>query len=170
MTSDELVHIENQKQAADQVSISNSIGSLRFLSSNNWRDFVEDISVVEKILSSEHSGIYPLMDFNTRDEYRHSVERIAKHSSLSESAIAHRALQFANNGYRNQPEFPRAGHIGYYLIGKGYKQFTKESGVRFPFLDRVKQSCQRIPLLLYIGLAFFLAAVMAGTLVFRNWE
>ena len=33
MTSDELVHIENQKQAADQVSITNSIGSLRFLSS-----------------------------------------------------------------------------------------------------------------------------------------
>ena len=59
MTSDELVHIENQKQAADQVSISNSIGSLRFLSGNNWRDFVEDISVVEKILSSEHAGFTP---------------------------------------------------------------------------------------------------------------
>ena len=75
MTSDELVHIENQKQAADQVSISNSIGSLRFLSSNNWRDFVEDVSVVERIFHAENSGIYPLMDFHTRDEYRHSVEK-----------------------------------------------------------------------------------------------
>ncbi len=92
MTSDELVHIENQKQAADQVSISNSIGSLRFLSSNNWRDFVENISVVENILTTENSGIYPLMDFHTRDEYRHSVEKIAKASNQPESAIAHMAL------------------------------------------------------------------------------
>jgi cyclic beta-1,2-glucan synthetase len=170
MTSDELVHIENQKQAADQVSISNSIGSLRFLSSNNWREFVEDISVVDKILASEHAGIYPLMDFHTRDEYRHSVERIAKYSSLSESAIAHRALQFANNGLRNQPEYPRAGHIGYYLIGKGFPQFIKESGTRFPVLDRIKHIGQRIPLLLYTGMAFLLAIIMAGTLVLRNWE
>ena len=78
MTSDELVHIENQKQAADQVSISNSIGSLRFLSSNNWREFVESVSVVDNILRTENSGIYPMMDFHTRDEYRHSVEKIAK--------------------------------------------------------------------------------------------
>ena len=170
MTSDELVHVENQKQAADQVSISNSIGSLRFLSSNNWRDFVEDISVVEKILTSENSGIYPLMDFHTRDEYRHSVERIAKFSSLSESAIAHRALQFANNGLRNQPEYPRAGHIGYYLIDKGFSQFVKDSGARFPFLEQVKQIGRRMPLILYTGLAFLLAMIMAGTLLFRNWE
>ena len=59
MNSDELVHIENQKQAADQVSISNSIGSLRFLSSNNWRDFVENISVVENILRRRFTGFIP---------------------------------------------------------------------------------------------------------------
>ena len=170
MTSDELVHIENQKQAADQVSISNSIGSLRFLSGNNWRDFVEHISVVEKILSSEHAGIYPLMDFHTRDEYRHSVERIAKHSSLSESAIAHRALQFANNGQKTQPEYPRAGHIGYYLVGKGFNQFIKESEARFPFWERVKQAIRRVPLFLYAGTAFLLASIMAGSLLLRNWE
>ena len=82
------------------------------------------------------------MDFHTRDEYRHSVERIAKHSSLSESAIAHRALQFANNGQKTQPEYPRAGHIGYYLVGKGFNQFIKESGARFPFWERIKHNRQ----------------------------
>ena len=170
MTSDELVHIENQKQAADQVSISNSIGSLRFLSSNNWRDFVEQISVVEKILASENSGIYPRMDFHTRDEYRHSVERIAKDSHLSESAIAHRALLCANNGLRNQPEYPRAGHLGYYLVGKGFRQFTKETGTRFPIIERIKQIGQRMPLLLYAGTSLLLACIMAGTLILRAWE
>ena len=45
---EELVHLESQQQAADQVSISNSIGSLRFLANMDWREFVEDMSVVER--------------------------------------------------------------------------------------------------------------------------
>ncbi len=131
MTSDELVHVENQKQAADQVSISNSIGSLRFLSSNNWREFVENVSVVENILKSETSAIYPLMDFHTRDEYRHSVEKIAKSSHHSESSIAQFAVRLANEGHLVHPEYPRSGHLGFYLIGKGLKKLIKESGARY---------------------------------------
>ena len=41
LTIDQLVQSENQQQAADQVSISNSIGSLRFLGAMDWREFVE---------------------------------------------------------------------------------------------------------------------------------
>ena len=128
MNSDELVHIENQKQAADQVSISNSIGSLRFLSSNNWREFVESVSVVENIFRSENSGIYPAMDFLTRDEYRHSLEKIAKASKQAESRIAHIALKLANEGYLSNPENARMGHLGIYLIGKGMQTLAKDSG------------------------------------------
>jgi len=35
------VQSENQQQAADQLSISNSIGGLRFLDAMDWREFVE---------------------------------------------------------------------------------------------------------------------------------
>src|SRR5450432_1019012 len=170
MTSDEVVHIENQKQAADQVSISNSIGSLRFLSSNNWRDFVENISVVEKMLRSENSGIYPLMDFHTRDEYRHSVEKVAKVSNLPESAIAGMTLALANEGYLNRPDYSRAVHLGFYLIGRGIKQLIKESGAQFGFGERVINFIKRIPLLLYAGSSILLAAIMTGTLILRAWE
>ncbi len=170
MTSDELVHIENQKQAADQVSISNSIGSLRFLSSNNWREFVESVSVVEKILSTENSGIYPMMDFHTRDEYRHSVEKIAKASKLSESRIAQITLNLANEGLLNRPEYARSGHLGYYLIGKGVKNLIKESGAKFSFPERVAGFLKKIPLLLYTGTSLLLASIMAGTLILRSWE
>ena len=170
MTSDELVHIENQKQAADQVSISNSIGSLRFLSSNNWRDFVENISVVENILRSEQSGIYPQMDFHTRDEYRHSVEKIAKASMLSESTIASKALHMANENFIQRPDYPRSGHLGFYLVGKGVGRLVKESGTKFGLGERVKRLLRRMPLLLYAGSSVFLAALMTGTLVLRNWE
>ena len=82
LTSTELVNAENQKQAADQVSISNSIGSLRLLSAMDWREFVETHSIVEQTLRKDNEGIYGLMDFATRDRYRHVVEHIAKKSKL----------------------------------------------------------------------------------------
>src|SRR4029077_12870213 len=40
-TIEQLVQLENQQQASDQVSISNSIGSLRCLGAIDWREFVE---------------------------------------------------------------------------------------------------------------------------------
>ena len=51
LTIGQLVQSENQQQAADQLSISNSIGSLRFLSAMDWRRFVETMSVVEQTLA-----------------------------------------------------------------------------------------------------------------------
>src|SRR5204863_3616026 len=53
LTIKKLVQSENQQQAADQVSMSNSIGSLRFLGSTNWRDFVESRSAVEMVLRED---------------------------------------------------------------------------------------------------------------------
>src|SRR5208283_1846978 len=50
LTIEQVVHAENQQQAADQVSISNSIGSLRILGATEWRKFVESTSAVEQIL------------------------------------------------------------------------------------------------------------------------
>src|SRR3990170_3866121 len=44
LTIKQLVQSENQQQAADQVSMSNSIGSLRFLDAMDWRAFVETMS------------------------------------------------------------------------------------------------------------------------------
>src|SRR5690606_7026421 len=79
-----LVLAETQKQAADQVSITNSINSLRLLSKLDWREFVENISLVEQTLREDLDGVYSSMDFFTRDNYRHHVEKIAKHSRLSE--------------------------------------------------------------------------------------
>src|SRR5688500_1228458 len=43
-TIEQMVQAENQLQAAEQVSISNSIGSLRMLAVTDWRDFVEAMS------------------------------------------------------------------------------------------------------------------------------
>src|SRR5512143_3516251 len=58
LTIDHLVQSENQQQAADQVSMSNSIGSLRFLGVVNWREFVETMSNGERTLREDPHNTY----------------------------------------------------------------------------------------------------------------
>jgi hypothetical protein len=47
-TIEQQIQAEIQQQAAEQVSIANSIGSLRFLGTMDWQEFVETMSVVEQ--------------------------------------------------------------------------------------------------------------------------
>ena len=91
-TIEQVFQQASQNQAADQVSIGNSIGSLRFLGATEWRDFVEAMSVVEHALRADPAGVYAAMDFATRDHYRHAVEQIAKRSRLSEDEVARQAV------------------------------------------------------------------------------
>ena len=95
LTIEQLVQSETQQQAIDQVSMSNSIGSLRFLAAMDWREFVETHSVVEQTLHGDPAGVYGQMDFATRDRYRHAVEKLAKSSPLSEGDVARHAILLA---------------------------------------------------------------------------
>ncbi len=112
------VQAGNQQQAADQVSIGNSIGGLRLLAQIDWRDFVEATSRVEALLRQDPPDCYARMDFQTRDRYRHVIERIAWSSSLSESAIARLALEMAQVA-QGETATGREGHVGFYLVDRG---------------------------------------------------
>ena len=116
LSSNELVQQENQKQAADQVSISNSISSLRFLSNTDWREFVEDTSIMEATLKKDAAGIYTAMDFDTRDYYRHVVENIAKKSDYTEQKVAELIVGFTTEAVEKNGD-KRCTHVGYYLRG-----------------------------------------------------
>ena len=87
-TIEQLVQSESQRQATDQVSISNSIASLRFLDATDWREFVEAMSVVERTLREDPPDVYGKMSFATRDRYRHVIEKIARNSNSSEGEVA----------------------------------------------------------------------------------
>ena len=152
---EQLVQAETQKQAGDQVSISNTIGSLRFLGSMDWREFVETMSVVEHKLQEDPGGLYGRMDFATRDQYRHVVEEIAKGSLLSESDVARKAIQLAHDGtggnVGHDGDDDRAAHVGFYLVDKGRSRLEQAAKMRFSAAQTLHRLGRRIPLLLYLG-------------------
>ena len=102
-----LVESESQAQAADQVSMGNTITSLRFLSLTDWRDFVEDQSAVEHTLRGDPAGVYANMNFATRDLYRHAVEEIAKRSTLTQNEVAQMAIRHAEAASASQQKRPQ---------------------------------------------------------------
>ena len=82
-TISELVSAEIQKQAVNQVSVSNSIGSLRLLSSLDWRDFVEEHSIVEQTLRKDpdqrHLGHGDLVRSHQLRRHRQRVAELGRH-------------------------------------------------------------------------------------------
>ena len=165
LTIEQLVRSENQQMAADQVSISNSIGSLRFLGAMDWRAFVETMSAVDQVLREDPGGAYGRMDFTTRDRYRHVVEKIAKRSRLHEVLVARKAIVLAGEGAaRNGPD-DRAAHVGYYLIDRGLRRLQREAEVRLPTVEALRRGAGRFPLLLYLGSILLLTSFFTGGLV-----
>ncbi|MCR4302153.1 MAG: hypothetical protein NUV51_11120, partial [Sulfuricaulis sp.] len=169
LTIRQLVQSENRKQAADQVSMSNSISSLRFLGAMDWRTFVEEMSDVERTLREDTGGVYGRMDFQTRDRYRHVVEKIAKSSRLSESEVAAKAIQLArgNAAHKdgNHGCGDRAAHVGFFLIDKGLAQLEQLAGVRLSVSETIRNWGSRFPLLLYIGTIMLMTTIFTGGLL-----
>ncbi|HXY78991.1 MAG TPA: hypothetical protein VEH47_09270, partial [Candidatus Acidoferrales bacterium] len=164
-TIKQLVQSENQQQAADQVSMSNSIGSLRVLGAMNWREFVESLSAVEEVLREDPSGFYGKMDFSTRDRYRHTVEEIAKSSPRSEPEVARAAIQLAREAAARKGSDEREEHVGFYLIDKGLEQLERKVEVRLSPAEAFRRVSGEFPLLLYLGAITLITIIVAGFLV-----
>ncbi|MBI5056841.1 MAG: cyclic beta 1-2 glucan synthetase [Nitrospirae bacterium] len=168
-TVEQLVQSENQQQAADQVSISNSIGSLRFLGAMDWREFVETMSVVDRILREDPAGGYGRMDFFTRDRYRHVVEKIAKDSRLSESEVARKAIQLAHEAAAGKGSGDRTSHVGFYLIDKGLIQLEQRAEMRLSVFKTLRKSISRFPLFLYLGSITLITLIFTGSLLAKAY-
>ena len=102
LTIEQLVQSENQQQAADQVSISNSIGSLRFLGAMDWREFVETMSVVEQTLREDPGGAL------RQDGLRHARPLPARGRARSRSAAALSEVEVARKAIQLAREAPPA--------------------------------------------------------------
>jgi cyclic beta-1,2-glucan synthetase len=117
---EKLIGHEHRLQALYRLSAGNLINSLRDVSRWSWAEHFESLSVVEKILRQDPGGIYPLIDFNSRDILRHAVERLAKEIEVQEILIAKTAVSLASQASTDQSSVKTPStHVGYYLHDEG---------------------------------------------------
>jgi cellobiose phosphorylase len=176
LTIELLVQQESQSQAANRLSVSHSIASLRYLSAMDWKVFVETQSLVEKTLHADPAGVYGKMDFSTRDRYRHAVEALSRYSRLSEAEVAHKAVQLAADAAQQKGNEDRSAHVGYYLIGAGQALLENLASVRWPWHMFIERGIRRFPLTWFAGgiamttmLATFMLVQQAVTLAVQGW-
>ena len=82
--------------------VANIILSLRTISEQDWSDFFEAVSRLERTLRKDPAGIYPRMDFKTRDMYCKEIEKLSLGSGRGEHELAEILLDLANpNGMNN---------------------------------------------------------------------
>ena len=163
-TIEQSVQAGNQQQAADQVSISNSIGSLRSLGAIDWSDFVESLSVVEQTLRKDPEGSYAEMDFASRDRYRHVLEKVAKESPLSELEVARTVLDLAQRAVQSGAD-ERTTHVGYYLIDNGLSQLEQAVRRRVTSVEILRRIGRRYPLFFYLGSITLLVVVFTAAVL-----
>jgi cellobiose phosphorylase len=160
-----LVQLEAQQQAASQVSISNSIGSLRALSAIDWRQFVEHTSLVEQRLREDPADVYATMDFATRDRYRHVVEAMARTHELGESVVADAAVALCEESLPDSRPAALQRHVGFYLIDKGRAALEQRLGVRPTHTETLRRAFDHAPLPGYLGMLALLTFLFSEPLV-----
>jgi len=158
-SAEEAATRSNRRVALTQVTVANSITSLRTIARLDWKDFVESQSATEKILRQDPSGHYASMTFGTRDHYRHIVEHIAKRVKRPEEEIASEVLALAKLA---DPTDARHAHVGYFLVEKGRAVLEEKVAYTPPAGEWLYRWIQRHPNSLYFGgIILFTALALA---------
>lgn len=139
--------------AAEPERIGTYVQSLRTLSTLDWDVFFEAVSRVHHVLCGDPAGVYPRMDFPTRDRYRKVVERLARRCGCSEEEVAAAAVRLCEGGG------PRAGHVGALLLGRGRAGLEETLACRVPAGERLRRAPRWAgPALYLLGVAALSAA------------
>ncbi|MFN2491531.1 MAG: GH36-type glycosyl hydrolase domain-containing protein [Pyrinomonadaceae bacterium] len=151
---EQIIHAEHQRQAATQVTVGNIITSMRLLSTLDWRDFFESVSLIEPLLGKDPAGAYSKMEFATRDRYRHVIERIAKATRSNELEIARRTVELAQAAAQenDQTENNRAQqHVGYYFVDSGLTRLEESFAYHPTLTERLRRFFLRHATAVYLG-------------------
>jgi cellobiose phosphorylase len=170
LTIEQLVRAESQRQAADQVSTSHTITGLRMLSAWDWRNFVESASIVERVLRTDPADVYRLMDFGTRDVYRHAVEASARYGGRSEADVAENAVRLAEQGATENGRADRTAHVGYYLVGNGRALLEEGHATHWPPRVRIERAITSHPLSFYLGSIVSLTLLGTAAVILEGRE
>jgi len=147
---------------AEDLRISNGVLTLRGLAVQDWNDFFESVSEVDRILRKDPAGVFARMDFQTRDRYRKVVEQLAKGVQQEEHETARAVVGLAEQAGKDEP---RRRHVGYYLLDVGRAQLEESIGYGPSSLERLRRGLLRRPTPLYLGAILLLTALFTAGVV-----
>ncbi|MHC1684125.1 MAG: glucoamylase family protein [Clostridiaceae bacterium] len=142
---DKMIVIDHQRQASFQLGLGNSITGIREIGALPYSSVFEELSYVEKVLRQDPAGLYCRLDFDTRDYYRHKIEKYSKLMKMPESFISKQIVQCASEG---KEDYER--HIGYYLIDDGVECLKEKTNYKDRGLNSIVNHLRKFKVSYYI--------------------
>jgi cyclic beta-1,2-glucan synthetase len=161
--------INNPKD--DSHGVGTRIRSLRDVGQTTWKDILEPLMLIDRVLRQDPAAAYGEMDFESRDLYRSRISKIAEHSDFGESEVAKAALTLAQDARNQSHEEPRIAlrksHIGYYLIDDGAELLYQKVQFRAPFGQKIQGLMRKHPDEFFlIGILLLTLAIMSTAVIF----
>ncbi|PYE89348.1 GH36-type glycosyl hydrolase domain-containing protein [Phyllobacterium leguminum] len=133
---------EHARQSTGGVSMGNVIRSLKAIDDVDWTSWFETVNEVDAILRKNSD--FEKLDFRSRNAYRVTVEKMARHSPKSEIEITWAALKLAEDGNRAETagheEAKGTGAVAYYLAGDGRLELERVCEYEPPLSLRLLRS------------------------------
>ncbi len=136
-------------QAADNLSMSNAITSLRALGDADWPDIITHTSVLMHLMLQ--SPMFEAEDTSTRDQTLHAIEHLAIRSRQPEITVARSLLALMNTPMASNAASSAAAH---WLQGKGKPILWRALGLHAPLTLAWQAVSTRLLLPGYVGALF----------------
>ena len=143
---------QSADQAADNLSVSNAVTSLRAIGDADWNDLVARTSPLMRLMLT--SPVFEAEHAMTRDQTLHAIERLARRSRRSEVAVGRTLLDLLDGAETRHPE---AAVAGYWLRDAGRPTLLRALGLHEPLWLRLGHSLRAAVLPAYM------VALMLGT-------
>jgi cyclic beta-1,2-glucan synthetase len=111
-------------QAADNLSVSNAVMSLRAIGDADWSEIIARTSSLMRLMLTSH--LFAVEDDATRDQTLHAIERLARRSGLSEVAVAQSLLDLMHTAPSSDASSSVAHH---WLRGAGQSALLAAIGL-----------------------------------------
>jgi cyclic beta-1,2-glucan synthetase len=149
---------QSAERAADNLSVSNAVTSLRAIGDADWPDIVARTSVLMRLMLT--SPVFDAEHAVTRDQTLHGIEQLARRSGRSEVSVAQTLLDLMHSAQGADSADAVAGH---WLRGTGRPAMVRALGLP----ERLAFSWRAVAR--HMALPVYLSSLLLGTLGLVAW-
>jgi cyclic beta-1,2-glucan synthetase len=152
---EEVIVSEHNRLSSGNATMSCIIRSLREIDDGEWPVWVESVSKVDELLGTGTD--YHDLDFGSRNQYRDTIEELAKHSTFSEIEIANKAMELAAN---------RNANVGEFLAGKRITELKAAIGYSNTLMDYGRIGLRKLD---WLAIAVPVSVLTLLVMAFMAW-
>jgi cyclic beta-1,2-glucan synthetase len=154
---------QSADQAADNLSVSNAVTSLRAIGDADWPSLVAQTSVLMQHMRS--SRVFEAETSSTRDQTLHGIERLARRSARSELSVAQTLLDCMRSDVTADESHTVAS---YWLLGAGRPTLLQALGLHEGPGASVRVLGRRLAFPVYLGSLALGTTALIAWMVLRH--